>query len=83
MGNYLKMQKRQQVIALLELGWTYWRIEAETGVRRETVSPSCGSRKPFLYLPFLQRDRSRNGGHFNQFREENRDGSIWTLQGTI
>jgi hypothetical protein len=36
--NYLKMQKRQQVLALLELGWTYRRIEAETGVRRETVS---------------------------------------------
>lgn len=38
MGNYLKMHKRQQVIALLELGWTYRRIESETGVRRETVS---------------------------------------------
>lgn len=38
MSNYLKMPKRQQVIALLELGWTYRRIEAETGVRRETVS---------------------------------------------
>ena len=38
MANYLKMSKRQQVIALLELGWTYRRIEAETGVRRETVS---------------------------------------------
>ncbi len=38
MANYLKMQKRQQVLALLELGWTYRRIEAETGVRRETVS---------------------------------------------
>ena len=38
MANYLKMTKRQQVIALLELGWTYRRIEAETGVRRETVS---------------------------------------------
>jgi len=36
--NYLKMLKRQQVLALLELGWTYRRIEAETGVRRETVS---------------------------------------------
>jgi transposase len=36
--NYLKMMKRQQVIALLELGWSYRRIEAETGVRRETVS---------------------------------------------
>jgi transposase len=38
MANYLKMQKRQQVLALLELGWTYRRIESETGVRRETVS---------------------------------------------
>jgi len=38
MANYLKMHKRQQVIALLELGWAYRRIEAETGVRRETVS---------------------------------------------
>ncbi len=38
MANYLKMSKRQQVIALLDLGWTYRRIETETGVRRETVS---------------------------------------------
>lgn len=38
MANYLKMRQRQQVIALLELGWTYRRIQAETGVRRETVS---------------------------------------------
>jgi len=36
--NYLKTHKRQQVIALLDLGWTYRRIQAETGVRRETVS---------------------------------------------
>jgi transposase len=38
MPNYLKMPKKSQVIALLELGWSYRRIEAETGVRRETVS---------------------------------------------
>ena len=37
MPNYLKMPKQQQVLALLELGWSYRRIEAETGVRRETV----------------------------------------------
>jgi transposase len=37
-ANYLDMTKRQQVIALLDLGWSYRRIEAETGVRRETVS---------------------------------------------
>ena len=38
MPNYLKMPKKSQVLALLELGWSYRRIEAETGVRRETVS---------------------------------------------
>ena len=38
MTNYLKMPKKTQVLALLELGWSYRRIEAETGVRRETVS---------------------------------------------
>jgi hypothetical protein len=44
LANYLKMKKRQQVIALLELGWSYRRIEAETGVRRETVSRYAGQR---------------------------------------
>lgn len=38
MPNYLKMPKQQHVIALLELGWSYRRIEGETGVRRKTVS---------------------------------------------
>ena len=38
MPNYLKMPKKSQVLALLELGWSYRRIEAETGARRETVS---------------------------------------------
>jgi len=38
MANYLKMPKKSQVLALLELGWSYRRIERETGVRRETVS---------------------------------------------
>ena len=37
MPNYLKMPKKAQVLALLELGWSYRRLEAETGVRRETV----------------------------------------------
>jgi transposase len=37
-ANYLKVQKRQQVISLLELGWSYRRIERETGVRRETIA---------------------------------------------
>ena len=38
MGNYLKVPDRQRVLALLELGWSYRRIETETGVRRETIS---------------------------------------------
>jgi transposase len=38
LANYLKMTKRQQVIALLALGWSFRRIEREVGVRRETVS---------------------------------------------
>jgi hypothetical protein len=44
MPNYLKMPKKSQVLALLELGWSYRRIEAETGVRRETVSRYDGTR---------------------------------------
>ena len=38
MGNVLSKGKRQQVIALGQLGWTLRRIEEETGVRRETAS---------------------------------------------
>lgn len=38
MGNYLKMADRRRIQALLELGWSYRRIERETGMRRETVS---------------------------------------------
>ena len=38
MGNYLKMADKQRIQALLELGWSYCRIERETGVRRESVA---------------------------------------------
>lgn len=38
MANYLKMPTKQQVLALLDLGCSYRRIESETGIRRETVS---------------------------------------------
>jgi transposase len=37
MGNYLKMTDKRRILALLELGWPYRRIERETGVRRETI----------------------------------------------
>ncbi len=37
MANFLSDAKKQQVIALGRLGWTLRRIEAATGVRRETA----------------------------------------------
>ncbi len=38
MANVLSDEKKQQVLALGRLGWPLRRIEAETGVRRETSS---------------------------------------------
>jgi hypothetical protein len=37
MGNVLERAKQEQVIALGRLGWSLRRIEAATGVRRETA----------------------------------------------
>ena len=37
MGNVLRGEKREQVIALGRLGWPLRRIEEATGVRRETA----------------------------------------------
>jgi transposase len=47
LGNYLKMADTRRVQALLELGWSYRRIERETGTRRETIArydPGRGSK---------------------------------------
>ena len=52
MPNYLKMPKKQQILALLELGWSYRRIEAETGVRRETISGYDRQRRGNPAKPF-------------------------------
>src|SRR5262249_47733089 len=38
MSNVLEHTKQQQVLALGRLGWTLSRIQATTGVRRETIS---------------------------------------------
>jgi transposase len=38
MANVLGNEKREQVLALGRLGWSLRRIQAETGVRRETAS---------------------------------------------
>jgi len=66
MPNYLKMPKKSQVLALLELGWSYRRIEAETGVRRETVSRYDAARQgnaaktfPSGASPFAMRQHAR------------------------
>lgn len=45
MGNVLKMEKQNQIRALLELGWSYRAIEKEIGVRRETISKYDHRRK--------------------------------------
>jgi len=37
MANVLGSEKREQVLALGRLGWSLRRIEASTGVRRETA----------------------------------------------
>ena len=58
MPNYLKMPKQSQVLALLELGWSYRRIEAETGVRRETVSRYDHTRRSNAAKPFPGSDAS-------------------------
>jgi hypothetical protein len=34
------MTDKRRVLALLELGWTYRRMQRETGVRRETIAPA-------------------------------------------
>ena len=38
MSNLLHESKQQQVVALGRLGWSLRKIEAATGVRRETIS---------------------------------------------
>ena len=44
--NYLEMADKQRILALLELGWSYRRIQRETGVRRETVAAYDPRRDP-------------------------------------
>jgi len=46
MGNYLEMVEKQRILALLELGWSYRRIQRETGVYRETVARYDPRRQP-------------------------------------
>ncbi len=36
--NYLKMADKQRILALLELGWSYRRIQREAGIDRKTIA---------------------------------------------
>lgn len=73
MGNVLEPSKQHQVVALGRMGWSLRRIEAATGVRRETVSgylkaagvavrgrgrPSAGEAKPAI-SPVVSTDSGR------------------------
>lgn len=54
MSNVLDDEKQQQILALDRLGWSLRRIEAATGVRRETVGG-------YLHAPAANvRHRSNN-----------------------
>jgi transposase len=68
-ANYLKVEKQQQVKALLALGWSYRRIESETGVRRETVSKYAaeGSSKAAKVFPGSGVSEEGQSGDFGPF----------------
>jgi len=51
MGNVLEKAKQEQVIALGRLGWSLRRIEAATGVRRETAGGYLRSAGIALRMP--------------------------------
>ena len=75
MPNYLTMSEQQQILALLALGWSYRRIEAETGVRRETIS-RYDQRRANAATPFPRLDRAsavqRDGLSRSNYREARR-----------
>jgi hypothetical protein len=52
MANYLQMSKKQQVLALLELGWSHRRIQREIGVDRGTVATYDRARRANPAKPF-------------------------------
>ena len=55
MSNVLSEEKKQQVIALGKLGWSLWRIERETGVRRETAGVYLKAAGVTVRLPGWER----------------------------
>ncbi len=60
MTNILSDDKRKQVLALGQLGWTLRRIEQATGVRRETASAYLKAAGPAVRPPGRWGHRSAN-----------------------
>ena len=62
MPNYLKMPKKSQILARLELGWIYRRIEAETkGKQGDPAGVSARVSVPCLFARRLQDIESDTG----------------------
>jgi transposase len=78
MSNVLSDDKRQQIIALGQLGWSLRRIEQATGVRRETASrylktagqqvrpPGWGRAKPAIEVTTDSEPKTADKGANNQ-----------------
>jgi hypothetical protein len=64
MGNVLEKAKQEQVIALGRLGWSLRRIEAATGVRRETAGGYLRSAGVALRTPGGWGRNSELGGDY-------------------
>jgi hypothetical protein len=60
MSNVLSEEKKQQVIALGQLGWPLRRIEQATGVRRETASAYLKAAGVVVCLPGGSVERRQN-----------------------
>jgi len=81
MSNVLSDDKRQQIIALGQLGWSLRRIEQATGVRRETASsylkaaglqvrpPGWGRAKPAIEVTTDSKPKTADKGAHNQASE--------------
>jgi transposase len=74
LGNYLKMIDKQRIQALLDLGWSYRKIERETGVRRETVAncDPCHNSKAAKVSPgqMAKPDKVSTGSAVEPYRRE-------------
>jgi hypothetical protein len=68
MGNVLERAKQEQVIALGRLGWPLRRIEAATGVRRETASGYLRSVGITIHSGRLGAEGSSKSGPFGDHR---------------